>query len=110
MVTPQQFTSTSIRLNSSRQAQAPACARPENSWPIMVYVICSLQLNTMHSTARALARSLLDSVLPVPAGPGNAERVVVVHETCRRGQQAQHVNAASRTSLQPQRTGEQVQH
>ena len=62
-------TSTLMRLNSSRHAHAPDCARPENSWPIMTYVICSLQLNTMHRMASALARSLLDSVLPVPAGP-----------------------------------------
>jgi len=32
----------------------------------------SEQLKTTHCFARALARSLVDSVLPVPAGPAGA--------------------------------------
>ena len=32
----------------------------------------SEQLNTTHYLANALARSLVDSVLPVPAGPAGA--------------------------------------
>lgn len=40
-------TSTSIRLNSSRQAQAPVCARPANILPVILKSTPSLQLNTM---------------------------------------------------------------
>ena len=35
----------------------------------MLAVIWSEQLNTMHSRPNAFAKSLVDSVLPVPAGP-----------------------------------------
>jgi len=38
----------------------------------MIKSIESEQLNTTHYLARALARSLVDSVLPVPAGPAGA--------------------------------------
>lgn len=65
-------TSMSIRLNSSRQLQAPCCDRPEKSLPIILQSICSEQLNTMHSIPNPFARSLVDSVFPVPAGPAGA--------------------------------------
>lgn len=65
-------TSISILLNSSRQAQAPCYAKPLNSRPIILNSIWSEQLNTTQNIPKALARSLVDSVLPVPAGPAGA--------------------------------------
>jgi len=35
----------------------------------MLAVIWSEQLNTMHNLPKALAKSFVDSVFPVPAGP-----------------------------------------
>lgn len=58
-----------ILLNSSRQAQAPCWARPLNSLFIILAVIWSEQLKTIQSLPRAFARSLVDYVFPVPAGP-----------------------------------------
>ena len=65
-------TSISIRLNSSKQAQAPYYDSPENNLPIILYSIWSEQLNTIQSMPKALPRSFVDSVLPVPAGPAGA--------------------------------------
>lgn len=62
-------TSISILLNSSRQAQAPCCARPEKSLLIICAVIWSEQLNTIQTLAKPFAKSLVDYVFPVPAGP-----------------------------------------
>lgn len=61
-----------ILLNSSKQAQAPADVRPLKNFATIKWSIPSEQLNTTHYLARALARSLVDSVLPVPAGPAGA--------------------------------------
>lgn len=61
-----------IRLNSSKQAQAPEAANPLKNLPTMITSIESEQLKTTHYLAKALARSLVDSVLPVPAGPAGA--------------------------------------
>lgn len=65
-------TSISILLNSSKQAQAPCCARPENNLLIICAVIWSEQLKTMQTLANPFARSFVDYVLPVPAGPAGA--------------------------------------
>jgi hypothetical protein len=62
-------TSISILLNSSRQVHAPYYARPLKCLPIILYSIWSEQLKTTQNIPKALARSLVDSVLPVPAGP-----------------------------------------
>lgn len=65
-------TSMLILLNSSKHAQAPALARPLKNFATMIWSIPSEQLNTTHYLAKALARSLVDSVFPVPAGPAGA--------------------------------------
>jgi hypothetical protein len=65
-------TSMLIRLNSSKQAQAPEAANPLKNFPTIITSMESEQLNTTHYLARALARSLVLSVLPVPAGPAGA--------------------------------------
>jgi len=65
-------TSMLILLNSSKHAQAPALARPLKNLATIMWSIPSEQLNTTHYLARALARSFVDSVLPVPAGPAGA--------------------------------------
>lgn len=59
----------SILLNSSKHDHAPCWASPLNNLFIMLAVIWSEQLNTIQSRPRALAKSFVDSVLPVPAGP-----------------------------------------
>jgi hypothetical protein len=61
-----------ILLNSSKQAQAPAEARPLKNFPTMIKSMESEQLKTTHCLARAFARSLVVYVLPVPAGPAGA--------------------------------------
>jgi len=61
-----------ILLNSSKQIQEPDAARPLKNEVIIIISIVGEQLNTTHYLARALARSLVDSVLPVPAGPAGA--------------------------------------
>ena len=61
-----------ILLNSSKQAQAPEDARPLKNFATIMWSIPSEQLNTTHYLARALARSFVDSVFPVPAGPAGA--------------------------------------
>ena len=72
-------TSTSILLNSSRQAHAPVYASPENNRAIILYSTCSEQLKTTHRKPSPLARSLVDSVLPVPAGPeGDALNLIFI--------------------------------
>ena len=69
----------SIRLNSSRQDQAPCCASPENSLPIILYSICSEQLNTTHNIPKPFAKSFVLYVLPVPAGPaGEAPSLMLI--------------------------------
>lgn len=65
-------TSILIRLNSSKHAQAPAEASPLKNLPTIIKSIESEQLNTTHYLAKALAKSFVDSVLPVPAGPAGA--------------------------------------
>lgn len=62
-------TSISILLNSSKQAQAPELASPLKNLPIAIKSSWSEQLKTTHCLAIALAKSLVVSVLPVPAGP-----------------------------------------
>ena len=62
----------SILLNSSKQAQAPELARPLKNLPIAMKSNWSLQLNTTVWMARALPKSLVVSVFPVPAGPAGA--------------------------------------
>jgi len=62
----------SMRLNSSRQHQAPEDDRPLKNFLMDWKFSCSEQLKTTHCTAIALARSLTVSVLPVPAGPSGA--------------------------------------
>ena len=51
---------------------APDCARPEKNWLIILAVRSGPQFITTHWRASALARSLVVSVLPVPAGPAGA--------------------------------------
>ncbi len=59
----------SIRLNSSKQVQDPVKANPIKSFSIILTLIWSEQLKTRQNLPSTLARSLQDSVLPVPAGP-----------------------------------------
>ena len=68
----EESTSMLMRLNSSRQVQAPVWIRPEKNFSIILYVTPSLQLYTMHCRARFFAKSLVVSVFPVPAGPAGA--------------------------------------
>ena len=65
-------TSMPIRLNSSRQVHAPCWMMPLNSFSMMGNSIASEQLNTRQNRPKDFARSLVDSVLPVPAGPCGA--------------------------------------
>jgi hypothetical protein len=65
-------TSTWMRLNSSKRAQAPAWARPLKKRPVILKSRPSEQLKTTTGTASALPRSLVVSVFPVPAGPAGA--------------------------------------
>jgi hypothetical protein len=65
-------TSILIRLNSSKHAHAPALANPLKNLPTIIKSIESEQLNTTHYFANAFAKSFVDSVLPVPAGPAGA--------------------------------------
>ena len=58
-------TSSSMRLNSSKQAHAPAWAKPLKNLPMALKSRPSEQLNTTHCLATALAKSLQVSVLPV---------------------------------------------
>ena len=61
-----------ILLNSSKHAHAPADASPLKNFPTMMKSIESEQLKTTHCLAKALARSLVVYVFPVPAGPAGA--------------------------------------
>ena len=65
-------TSSSILLNSSKQAHAPQQAKPLKNLAIAATSSWSEQLKTMHYLADALARSFVVSVFPVPAGPSGA--------------------------------------
>ena len=65
-------TSSSMRLNSSKQAQAPQQASPLKNLAILSTLSWSEQLKTMHYLATAFAKSLVVSVFPVPAGPSGA--------------------------------------
>lgn len=65
-------TSTWILLNSSKQHQAPADASPLKNLATIKWSIPSEQLNTTHYLAKAFAKSFVDSVFPVPAGPAGA--------------------------------------
>jgi hypothetical protein len=58
-----------MRLNSSKQPQAPVCTRPEKVRASESTVMWSEQLNTATCRPRFLPRSFTVSVLPVPAGP-----------------------------------------
>jgi len=62
----------SILLNSSRHAQQPDWISPEKILAIILYSTYSEQLNTMHYKPSPFARSFVDSVFPVPAGPAGA--------------------------------------
>ena len=66
-----------MRLNSSKQAQAPAEASPLKNLPMARKSRPSLQLKTTHCLARALARSFVVSVFPVPAGPAGAPPKII---------------------------------
>ena len=59
-------------MNSSKHDHAPADANPLKNFAIAWVFNPSPQLNTMHWIATALAKSFVDSVLPVPAGPSGA--------------------------------------
>lgn len=61
-----------ILLNSSKQAQAPADAKPLKNLPTIIKSIESEQLKTTHCFAKAFAKSLVVYVFPVPAGPAGA--------------------------------------
>ena len=84
-------TSISILLNSSRQLHAPYWQSPENNLFIIIAVIYSEQLNTIQSRPNPLAKSFVDSVLPVPAGPAGlapsllaiADVIVIQHLSVR---------------------------
>ena len=65
-------TSIFMRLNSSKQHQAPDAASPLKKVATIVWVMSPEQLNTTQCLANAFARSFVDSVLPVPAGPAGA--------------------------------------
>ena len=62
-------TSMGMRLNSSKQAQAPTAANPLKNFDITAASNPSLQLYTMHCCLKALDKSFVLSVFPVPAGP-----------------------------------------
>jgi hypothetical protein len=62
-------TDMSILLNSSKHPQAPHWHNPANIWPTARKSIPSPQFVTTHSNPKAFAKSLVVSVLPVPAGP-----------------------------------------
>ncbi len=62
-------TSSSRRLNSSKQPQAPHLTRPTKMRPMDLKSNSSSQLNTSTCRASACPSALTDSVLPVPAGP-----------------------------------------
>lgn len=59
----------SILLNSSKHVHEPVKASPVNNFSIIKAVIWSEQLKTIQYLPSDLAKSLHDSVLPVPAGP-----------------------------------------
>ena len=56
-----------MRMNSSKQHQAPLDDRPLKNVPIIVYSISGMQLNKFLSLARFLVRSIVVSILPMPA-------------------------------------------
>ena len=62
-------TSMLMRLNSSKQPQAPVCDSPEYIRPIDLKSNPSEQLITMTYIPSAFPKSFVVSVLPVPAGP-----------------------------------------
>jgi hypothetical protein len=62
-------TSESIRLNSSKQIQHPVVTYPMNNFSSILISFDSEQLNTIQNFPKILARSLILSVFPVPAGP-----------------------------------------
>jgi len=62
-------TSAKIRLNSSKQHQDPVPQSPLKNLHIAIWSMELEQLKTTHCIAHALAKSLTDSVFPVPAGP-----------------------------------------
>ena len=65
-------TSIIILLNSSKQPHAPVYDNPINIYPNESVFIYSEQLNTKTGNPQALPKSLVVSVLPVPAGPAGA--------------------------------------
>ena len=65
-------TSTSIRLNSSKQPHDPESARPAKIFPRVLLSIQSEQFEITTQKAKFLPKSLTVSVLPVPAGPCGA--------------------------------------
>ena len=65
-------TGSSIRLNSSKQPHAFDCARPRMILPSATRSCSGPQLKTTQYLPKVRARSLVVSVLPVPAGPAGA--------------------------------------
>ncbi len=61
--------SQSILLNSSKQVQHPYSAIPFKIFSIKSLSIYSEQLRTINSIPNPFAKSFIDSVFPVPAGP-----------------------------------------
>ena len=61
----------------------------------------SEQLNTMHCTARPFARSLDDSVLPVPAGPAGAPPSFMRYAEVRVSQQRSVSGVTTRRDATP---------
>jgi hypothetical protein len=58
-----------IRLNSSKQDQAPEVSKPVKNWDICSDAISSLQLYTAHALPRALTVSQTVFVLSVSVDP-----------------------------------------
>ena len=65
-----------IRLNSSKHIHAPQKASPLKKAATATKSVSSEQLYTTHCLAIAFARSLVDSVFPVPAGPAGAPPIL----------------------------------
>ena len=69
-------TSIVIRLNSSKHPHAPVYDKPIKIYPNESVFIYSEQLNTNTGKPHALPKSLVVSVLPVPAGPAGAPPIL----------------------------------
>ena len=69
-------TSILILLNSSKQIQEPQLAKPLKKAATATKSVSYEQLYTTHCLAILFAKSLVDSVLPVPAGPAGAPPIL----------------------------------